>query len=312
MPETKTPSPTLEPAHAHHTHLLSWKSIFAGLLISIMVHMILSSLGIAIVGVAAQSAIENEQGGRILASGTGLWMGLSAVIALFLGSYFTVRISRSVTNKIGAAHGFVVSSAFFIILAVVATSAIGSLAMGLGHLVSGLGQGAAAVSTNSRVQDTINQALGTETLKSDPKVVSEGIAVRLLQGDVQSAKSYYAYQSGLSESEVSSRIDTLNANFVRIVKEVGDKAAEATAATGISLFILFLVGVVSGMIGGRYAAHSNVEKPLEAQDLYLSNTITRVGVLANQRGSAMPYIFGWLLGIPATILFLVFALRTVF
>jgi hypothetical protein len=311
MPGTKTISPSVEPAHAHHSHLLCWKSIFAGLLISIMAYMILSSLGVAIVGVAAQSAIENEQGGNLLASGAGIWMGLSAVAALFLGSYFTVRISKSVTYKVGAAHGFVVSSAFFIILTVLATSAVGSLSMGLGHLVSGLGQGAAEVGSNTRVQDTINQAMGTSAnLKSDPKVVSEGIAVRLLQGDVQSAKSYYAYQSGLSEAEVSAKIDTLNANFVRIAKEVGDKAAEATAATGISLFVLFVLGVVSAMIAGRYAAHSNVERPLEAQENY--TTTNHTAMFANQRGSAMPYIFGWLLGVPATILFLIFALRTIF
>ena len=310
MPETKTISPKFEPAHAHHSHLLCWKSIFAGLLISIMAHMILSSLGVAIVGVAAQSVIENETGGSLLASGAGIWMGLSAVAALFLGSYFTVRISKSVTYKVGAAHGFVVSSAFFIILTVLATSAVGSLSMGLGHLAAGIGQGAAAVGTNTRVQDTINQAMGTANLKSDPKVVSEGIAMRLLQGDTQSAKAYYAYQSGLSEAEVSAKIDELNANFVRIAKEVGDKAAEATAATGISLFVLFLLGVVSAMIAGRYAAHSNVERPLEAQESY--TTTNHTAMFANQRGSAMPYIFGWLLGVPATILFLIFALRTIF
>ncbi len=271
MSETKTISPSVEPIHSHDSHLLCWKSIFAGLLIAFMGHMILSTLGMAVFGVAAQSAIENESGAGALASGLGLWMAFSAIISLFLGSYFAVRISKSITNRVGAAHGFVVSSAFFIIVTIMASSAIGSLTMGLGNLVSGMGQGAAAVSSNSRVQDTINQALGTSTLKSDPKIVSEGLAVRLLRGDVQSAKSYYAYQSGLSEAEVSARIDTLNANFVRIAKEVGDKAAQATTATGIGLFLLFVIGVVSAMFGGRFGAHANIDRPLEAKDLYTTH-----------------------------------------
>lgn len=310
MPETKTISPTLEPIHGHHSHLLCWKSISAGLLISFMAYMILSALGVAVLGVAAQNAIENESGAGILASGSGLWMGLSAVIALFLGSYFTVRISKSVTHKVGAAHGFVVASAFFIVLTIVATSAIGSLTMGFGQIVSGMGQGAASIGENPRVQDAINQAMGNSTLKSDPKVVAEGLAVRLLQGDTQSAKSYYAYQSGLSEAEVSARVDQLKAQFDATAKEVGDKAAKAVAATGLSIFVLFVVGVVSALFGGRVAAHSNVERPLTVHEDYTSTS--HAPMFANQRGSAMPYIFGWLLGVPASILFLIFALRAVF
>lgn len=310
MSDTKIISPVQEPVHAHHSHLLCWKSIFAGLLIAIMSYMILSSLGVAVLGLATQSAIENEQGAGILASGAGLWMGLSAVVALFLGSYFTVRISKSVTNKIGAAHGFVVASAFFIIMTVIASSAVGALSMGFGHLVSGLGQGAASIGENSRVQDTINQALGTTTLKSDPKVVSEGIAVRLLQGDTESAKAYYAYQSGLSEAEVSAKIEQLKANFDRIAKDVGDKTAGVIAATGLSLFVLFTLGAISGMLGGKTAAHSNVGTPLESKELY--TTTNHTAMFANQRGSVAPYIFGWLLGVPATILFLIFALRAIF
>lgn len=271
MTETRTISPEVEPINTHHSHLICWKSLFAGLMITFMGHMILSVLGIAVFGMAAQSAIEAERGAGLLASSLGLWMAFSAVISLFLGAYFTVRIAKSQTNKVGAAHGFVLASAFFIITTIMASNAIGSLSMGLGNLVSGLGQGAASIGTNTRVQDTINQAFGTDTLKSDHKVVAEGLAIRLLRGDVQSAKSYYAYQSGLSEAEVNQKIDTLNAQFTATAKEIGDTAAKATTVTGFSLFILFVVGVLSALFGGRYAAHANVARPLEAKDVFTTH-----------------------------------------
>jgi hypothetical protein len=291
MPGTKTFSPTLEPAQAYHSHLVCWKAISAGLLISVMTYMVLSTLGFAIFGVAAQSAIENESGGKLLASGAGIWMALSAVVALFAGSYFAVRMSKFVTNKIGTAHGLVLASVFFIVMSVIVTSTIGSLSMGLGNLVSGLGKGAASIGSNSRVQDTINQAMGADTnFKSDPKIVSEGIAVRLLQGDTEGAKSYYAYQSGLSRAEVNSRIDNLQAEFTRVTKEVGDVAAEAAAATGISLFILFVAGVASAVFAGRMASQSNVKLPLEAQDVYSTNNHTPM--FANQRESTVTTITG--------------------
>lgn len=285
MPENRI-SPTVEPIHTYRSHLLCWRSIVAGLLIAMMAHMILSSLGVGIIGVAAQSAIENEEGGLLLASGMGIWMALSTIVALFLGSYFAVRISKSVTNKVAAAHGFVISSAFFIILTVLASGALGSFSMGLGQVFSGVGKGSVALAENSRVQDTINSAIGTTNLKSEPAVVAQGIAVRLLQGDTESAKAYYAYQSGLSQAEVSSRIDRLNAEFIATAKEVGDKTAKAATGTGITLFAFFLLGVLSAMFGGRYASHANVTRPLEAPEVSRSTMHSRT--FANQHGSAMP------------------------
>ncbi|MBC7712948.1 MAG: hypothetical protein H7177_06400 [Rhizobacter sp.] len=313
MPTTKTTT-NLEPVHGH-SHLLCWRSVFAGILISLMSYMLLSSLGAGILGLASQAAIENESGGMALATGTGLWMGISAVVSLFAGSYFAVRISKNITNKVGTAHGLVVASSFFIIVTVMASSAVGSLSMGLGHLVSGMGQGAASVGANPRVQDTINNVLGTSaSLKQDPKIVSEGIATRLLAGDVESAKAYYAYQSGQTVPAVSAKIDRLQAEFTRVAKEVGEKAAAVIAGTGLSLFVTFLVGFIAAGIGGRVGAHSNAEKPLTAEDAYMAPVMgtTHTTMFANQRGSALPYVFGWLLGVPASILFLIFALRTVF
>jgi hypothetical protein len=34
-------------------------------------------------------------------------------------------------------------------------------------------------------------------------------------------------------------------------------------------------------------------------------------VLSNEKGSVLPYIFGWLLGVPTSILFLIFIFRSI-
>jgi hypothetical protein len=282
MPDSKTISTSLEPVHNHQSHLLCWKSIFAGLLISIMSYMLLASLGAGIVGFATESVIENESSGNGIGTAAGLWMGLSAIISLFLGSYFAVRISKNVTYKVGAAHGFVVASAFFILLTVLAGNAIGALSSGIGRLASGLGSGAANISSNTRVQDTVNQAIGGANLKSEPKVVAEGIAVRLLKGDVESAKSYYAYQSGQSKAEASAKINQIQADFEATAREVGQTASRAVAQTGVSLFITFLVGLAAALFGGRTAAYENVNKPLSENETY--TTTNHSAMFANQRG----------------------------
>ncbi len=306
----KTQTPSVEPTHDRHAHILCWKSVSAGVLISVMSYMILSALGAGLVGSAAQSVIENEQSGSALATGSVLWLGLSAVVSLFLGSYFAVRMAKSVTNKIGAAHGFVVASIFFILLMIQAGSAVSSLSRGFGRLAAGLGRGSASVVTSPFVQDAINRALGTSTLKSSPQTVAEGLADRLLMGDVDSAKAYYSYQTGLSGAEVDTKIAQLKTEFESSAKMVGEKVANAVSDTGWSLFVVFIVGLLSALIGGRTGAHANTDRPLLASELIGSQM--RRPAFANENGSIMPYVFGWLLGVPTSILLLIFILRSVF
>jgi len=310
MTHQKKQSPLIEPAQTRQSHILCWKSIAAGILISIMTYMILSALGAGMVGSAARTAIENEQNGSALATGAVLWMGLSAVISLFLGSYFAVRMAKSITSKIGVAHGFVVASIFFILLMIQAGSTVSALSRGFGHLVAGLGKGSASIASSPIVQDTINRTLGSSTLKSEPKVVAEGLAERLLVGDVESAKSYYSYQTGLSGPEVDTKIAQLKNEFQQAAKNAGDKIAKAVSDTGWSLFVVFLVGLLAALIGGRTGAHANLEHPL----METEGMVFQVSgpVLANERGGMLPYVVGWLMGVPMTILFLIFVLRSVF
>ena len=138
--------------------------------------------------------------------------------------------------------------------------------------------------------------------------MAQGLAVRLLQGDVESAKSYYAYQSGLPQAEVDQKVMQLKADFDAAVKRAGEKTAHAVGDAGLAFFIVLLAGVIASMFGGRTAAHSNNERPF-----YVRETVTPAfAALRSERGSVVPYIFGWLLGVPVSILFLIAILRSVF
>jgi hypothetical protein len=120
-------SPDQEPLQRTEEKLLCWKSVFAGVVISVMSYMMLTSLGAGISGLIAASLINHDESGVGLATASGLWMGLCAVISLFLGSYYTLRISKFITNRVGAAHGFAVASIFFILMAYGAGGTLGVL-----------------------------------------------------------------------------------------------------------------------------------------------------------------------------------------
>lgn len=253
--------PTVENTHGHQ-HVICWKSTLAGLLISIMAFLLLTALGAGIFGSIAQSAVENEKGGTALFTGAGVYLGLSVVVALFIGSYFTIRISGFITSKVGMAHGTLLASIFFILFVLQAGSVVGALSKGVGKVVQGVGQGTTAISASPQVQDAIQNVLGATPLKNDPKEVVQGLSLRLLSGDTDSAKTYFAYQTGLSESDVDAKIAQLKTNFEAAVKTAGEKTADAVADAGWSLLMTFAVGLLAAIIGGMIGAESNFGRPL--------------------------------------------------
>jgi len=258
---SKTLAKGVEDIRGSHRHLLCWRSVLAGVLISTMSFMILSAFGSGVSGTLAARAIANDEIGANLAAMAGFWIGLSVVISLFMGAYFSLRISSFVTNKVGAAHSFVVATVFFLLLIVVAGSGFGQISRGTGRLAQGLGIGGSGLMGDLGVQDALYKALGKNALRSDPKEVLQGLATRLMQGDVVSAKAFLSYQTGLGTAEADARITQAMAGF----NAAAVKAAVAFADMSWSLFATFIFGQIAALFGGRVGAHANADRPLAAE-----------------------------------------------
>ena len=113
---------------------ISWKTVAGGVLVTLLAYMMLSALGAGIGGITASHIIErggNESG---LATGAGLWMGASAAIALFLGSYFATRFSNITHKQAGACQAIVIAAIFFYLLINVANVSFGSFFEVAGNL----------------------------------------------------------------------------------------------------------------------------------------------------------------------------------
>ena len=234
----------------HHSHrLIDWKSSLGGLLVTFMAYLLLTALGAGIGGMTASHLINHDESGNGFGTATGLWLGLTAVASLFLGSYFAVRVSRYQTTRAGAANGFLIASMFFILLI-----------WGAGHSVS---------------------ILGGEMGRMGGTIYSDGTVVP-------------------GQTVVTAQ------------------DANAVADAGWSLFATFVVGLIGAALGGRTAAHANVQRPIHravgVSGGSSGNTNTGMGFnpnspAANVKGSAAPYVLGWFMGVPASVLFLIFVLR---
>jgi hypothetical protein len=107
--------------------ILCWKTIFTGLVIALLSYLTLTALGAGIGGFRAAHILETNENGTGLLTGEAIWISVSAVLALFLGSRFAVRVSLAQDRRVGSAHGIMIAALFFIILMYGTSNSFGSL-----------------------------------------------------------------------------------------------------------------------------------------------------------------------------------------
>lgn len=253
-------------------HLICWRSIFAGLLMSLLVFSGALALGVAFGGIGLSGGTTAQNAGLF----SGIWFLVSAVVALFVGGYFSVRLAKFRTDLVGCAHGFVIASIFMLLLMNSAATAVSFIASSAGNAASGaasmIGAGANAASQSPMIQDMVDDSLAGLNLKADPQVVASGVASRLVRGDNEGAKNYLARQSGMTPAEADQRIATLKAQADAAMVKAREATATAMKATGWSVFLLIVLGAIAAATGGLLATHFNGLSPLARTRDELSGT----------------------------------------
>jgi hypothetical protein len=244
----------------------SWRAVFAGVFISLMVYLILTALGVAVGSSTLRGIIQGTKGAGGLGIGAGIWMVVSTLVSLFAGSYVAGRVGGHIPIRVGRAEGLVIASLFFLLMIGQVGSLLGSVGAGLGKSIGAIGATAGDLSKDPRVQDTIESALGNLKLKSPPADVAQGIALRLLRGDSTAAKNYLARQAGISPSEADRRLNSAVDSFQRTIGDAAAATSRAVAIAGWSLFATFLLGAFASMLGGAAGARVNLTEPFSASD----------------------------------------------
>lgn len=246
--------------------LISWRSIVAGLLVSMFTMTGLLGLGLAMGGIS----MDQDTTAKSVGIFTGVWFIGSTLISLFVGSYFAARVSKFRTGRIGSAQGLVISALFLGLFLYQTMMAIGSVGSFAGDLLGKSGsaalQGAQQISNNPQVSSAISNvaedALGNLKLRSDPRDVAQGVGTRLFRGDTEGAKNYLAREAGITPTEADARIASAKAQVDKIVADTKEGTAVALRSAGWSLFLLVLLGALSAVCGGALGSVANFRKPL--------------------------------------------------
>ena len=220
---------------------ISWPAVFAGLVIGLAIQVTFSFLGLGL-GASSVDPLEGDTPGKGIAIGAGIYLLITGLVSTYIGARIASYLSGSVRPADGALHGLLSWGAATLVMAVLVTSAVGGLiggAMGVvGQAAGGATQGAAEVaadqaSTSGRVNIDVN-AMKREA-----------------QEAVGGTGSPSAQQQGTSEQKA---------------REVGDKAASATAGAALWSFMLLALGAVVAAYGGASGRRGRLEtRGLEAE-----------------------------------------------
>lgn len=298
--EPDRPRPPRRRREAQATHLperelevsatvrrISWGAIFAGAVIALVTQLGLNLLGASIGFGAIDPATEaNPFSG--LGLGTGIWLAVSSIIALFLGGFVASHLADVLRRLDGILHGVVTWGLVTLLTFYLMTTALGQvLSSAAGVLGQGLelaGQGVAAVAPGAaREADEQLQAEGLSVEQLADDFVNE-LSQSLTGGEAATEDSelrdaieqlaepgsspedreavvdLLVARTDMSEAEARQTVAQYEERFQQTqqfgqeaqqeARQVSDRAAAAMSRAALWGFIAMVLGAIAAAIGG--------------------------------------------------------------
>ncbi|WP_089160835.1 YrzE family protein [Caballeronia sordidicola] len=110
---------------------ISWGAVIAGVILSLIVYLIMSVLGTAI-GASLLAPMSQPNPGRVFGFGSGVWVIVTTVLAVFVGSYFAGRCAP----VLGWLHGLLAWAVMTLLLLYGMTSFIGGAVSVAGNVAA--------------------------------------------------------------------------------------------------------------------------------------------------------------------------------
>jgi len=110
---------------------ISWGAVIAGVILSLIVYLIMSVLGTAI-GASLLAPMSQPNPGRVFGFGSGVWVIVTTVLAVFVGSYFAGRCAP----VLGWLHGLLAWAVMTLLLLYGMTSIIGGAVSVAGNVAA--------------------------------------------------------------------------------------------------------------------------------------------------------------------------------
>src|SRR3954469_22305097 len=147
--------PLSSPAGVPIFKRVSWGAVFAGVVITLAIQILLGLLGVAI-GASTIDPLREQNPTKGIGIGAGIWVVLSSLIAIFIGSWVGGRLSGS-TRTDGRLHGLLTWSVATLLTVYLLTTAVGSMLGGAANLLGKAGGATAQAANSGDLQSQLRQ-----------------------------------------------------------------------------------------------------------------------------------------------------------
>ena len=197
---------------------ISWGAVIAGVILSLIVYLVMSVLGTAI-GATLLAPMSQPNPGRVFGFGSGVWVIVTTVLAVFVGSYFAGRCAP----VLGWLHGLLAWAVMTLLLLYGMTSIIGGAVSVAGNVA------AATANVGAAVGNQANQPAGSpaDSVKQQAQAAVDGAASAAASADAQ--------QDAMQAAQTAAR-----------------GIARATWYSFAALVVGAIIAVVSGSAGFRH------------------------------------------------------------
>jgi hypothetical protein len=262
---------------------VSWGAVLAGVVVSLVAHLILNMIGIGVGASTVDVAAADNPAASTFSIGAAIWWTVSGIIAAFVGGYTAGRLSGKPKNTTAGWHGLTTWALTTLLIFWLLSSAVGGILGGIYNTVSGaIGSVGSAAGTAAQsaapslanVTDPfsqIEQSVRSSTGGNDPQALRDSAvaAVRAAvtgdQAQAQDARERAAQAisraQGIPVEDARNQVQQYEQQYRQTVEQAKQQATQAadaaasTIATGaLAAAIALLLGAVGGWFGGRAGA----------------------------------------------------------
>lgn len=228
---------------------VSWGALFAGIIVTLIIELLLAMLGMAVgLGIINPATADQSQLGGI-GIGAGIWLGISTLIALFVGGWFTAKLAGSPRGLNGVLHSIVMWGSVTLLSFYLVSTAIGSLVSGVAGIV-GKGISAAAPSIQQELQKR----------GITPGAIINEAQKKMGQAGQQKGGGRQGAAAG-GQNQPSQQTDQAKQQAVQTTQQ----AASALSKVALWMFILMILGAGAAAWGGWLGAgrKREIERPAQ-------------------------------------------------
>jgi hypothetical protein len=272
-------SPTLpsEDARTVLINQIAWGAVFAGVVISLAVQLILSMLGLGVGASTIDPLTGENPTPESFGIGAALWWTLSGIIAAFVGGHVAGRLAGTPRQSTTSWHGLVAWAMATLVVFYLLSTAVGGLVGGAYRTIAGAMGGMAEAAGSvagaaesafdgvddplARIEQAIRSAPGGDQA-ADAAVAAMRAAVTGDESQAQEARERAAKAISTAQNipieKARSQVQSYEQQYRQLLDEAKQKAAGAADATAdvvsrAALFgaIALILGAIAGWFGGR-------------------------------------------------------------